>query len=433
MNKKSIITIVIILFLLTTSFFITEHLNKPKEVSIGNAEYLNNAKELDLSNNSLDNDNNWLTKFREFKNLKKVNLKNQIITSEQEKYLLLNYPNIKFNMDIYYKIYEDLYNENITELDLSNISVDDKLINYLKPFKNLQKIEFKNNKLKLELMSKLVKEYPNIDFNWPINYQNKTISKEDEKISFINNKNLKIAEIKDLITILPNLKEIDFSDSNLTNEELDSLRKSFPNINIIWRLHLGKWSLKTNDVAFSVLVGKIDYVRLTSKDIEVLKYCTNLKALDLGHQAIEDISIIGTYLKDLRILILADNKVKDLTPLKNLKHLHYLELFVNKINDFSPLTELKELVDINIGYNDASNIEPLLKLGNIERFWLVNGGITEKDRQTLKNAYPNAIVNTTWSLSSTEKGWRNHPRYYAMIDMFHKKNYLSEEFSKYDK
>ena len=64
---------------------------------------------------------------------------------------------------------------------------------------------------------------------------------------------------------------------------------------------------------------------MTSKDIQVLKYCTDLQALDLGHQRITDLSVIGNYLKDLRILILADNKVSDVSPLANLKHLHYLQ------------------------------------------------------------------------------------------------------------
>ena len=415
MKNRLIIAFFLIIVILITALYI-KNTNKPKIILIGNKEYLNNIVDLDLSENDLNNDKTWIEKIKEFNKLQNVNLSNQIININQKEYLTSTYPNINFILDVYYKIYNKDYNENIESLDLSN-----------------EEIDFKNNRLNIETMAKLVKEYPNINYKWKIIFNNKEIPNNIEKLDFTKKTNLNIYDIRNLLIVLTNLKEVDFSDSNLKNEDLALLRKEFPNINIIWKLYLGKWSLKTNDVAFSVLVGKINYTRLTTKDIEVLKYCTNLKALDLGHQAIDDISVIGNYLQNLRILILADNKVKDLTPLKNLKHLHYLELFVNNINDFSPLTSLKELVDINIGYNDASNIEPLLHLGNIERFWLVNGKITEQDRTTLKNAYPNAIVNTTWSLSSTEKGWRTHPRYYAMIDMFYKKNYISEEFTKYDK
>ena len=71
----------------------------------------------------------------------------------------------------------------------------------------------------------------------------------------------------------------------------------------------------------------------------MLKYCTDLRALDIGHQAITDLSVIGEHLTELRVLIIADNKVTDLTPLSNLRHLHYLEFFVNRVSDLSPLAE----------------------------------------------------------------------------------------------
>ena len=196
---------------------------------------------------------------------------------------------------------------------------------------------------------------------------------------------------------------------------------------------MGKWSLKTDAVAFSVLITDYDYTALTSEDIEVLKYCTDLRALDLGHQRITDLSVIGDYLTELRILILADNWVSDLTPLTKLKHLHYIELFVNPyLEDVSPLGECKEMVDINISHlykiEDVSN---LLDFPIVERFWIENTGVSDADVQMVVDAYPNANVNYDgWG--SVDKGWRTHPRYYAMIDMFYKTDYLSEEFSKYD-
>ena len=49
----------------------------------------------------------------------------------------------------------------------------------------------------------------------------------------------------------------------------------------------------------------------------------------------------------------------------------------------------------------------------------------------IKKKYPKVNVVTT-GYGSTESGWRTHPRYFAMIDMFNKRNYISELFSKYD-
>jgi Leucine-rich repeat (LRR) protein len=72
-----------------------------------------------------------------------------------------------------------------------------------------------------------------------------------------------------------------------------------------------------------------------------LKYLKNLKYLDVGHNAIDDLSFLYD-LPELRILIVADNYVTDyitdLTPIASLKHLQYLEVFTNNITDLSPLS-----------------------------------------------------------------------------------------------
>ncbi|MBQ4224266.1 MAG: leucine-rich repeat domain-containing protein, partial [Prevotella sp.] len=44
------------------------------------------------------------------------------------------------------------------------------------------------------------------------------------------------------------------------------------------------------------------------------RYCTKLKGLDLGHNAITDISFIEN-MPHLRVLILADNDLTDISPL----------------------------------------------------------------------------------------------------------------------
>ena len=164
----------------------------------------------------------------------------------------------------------------------------------------------------------------------------------------------------------------------------------------------------------------------------MLKYCTDLRALDIGHQAVTDISVIGDYLPELRILILADNRISDLTPLSKLKHLHYLEFFVNRVSDLSPLAECRELVDLNISYNyRISDITPLLDLPLLERLWLESCPISDEKVDILRERYPNSKI-IKYGKGSVDQGWRSHPRYRAMIEMYHKKNFISELFSRYD-
>jgi len=170
-----------------------------------------------------------------------------------------------------------------------------------------------------------------------------------------------------------------------------------------------------------------NYTRLTSEDIEVLRYCTNMYALDLGHQAITDLSVIGE-MKDLRVLILADNKITDLTPLANLKNLQYLELFVNRISDLSPLVSCTELVDLNFGWNSVWDVSAIYSLPKIERLWLPTNPASNSKRDEISAAFPNAQI-VFEDENSISSGWRTHERYFSMRGMFNNNKY-DENFVK---
>ena len=329
-------------------------------------------------------------------------------------------------------IYGERFSEKIESLNLSDIIVDDKITGYVKLFPNLKSVNFGSQILDDEIITNLINNNSNIEFEYKVEIANKVFTSLTSHLDLSNNKHIDFDTLVSKMKLLPNLKTADFSNCNLSNEQLGNLRELFPNIDINWVVHLGKWSVKTDAVSFSVLIYHFDYVRMTSKDIEVLKYCTKLQALDLGHQAITDVSVIGEYLPNLRILILADNKVSDITPLKNLKHLHYLELFINPIKDITPLEGLTELVDVNFCYCwGIKDYSTLNSLPNLERIWLVGTKINQKGVDALKEVHPDAIIINTGA-GSTNSGWRTHERYFEMIKMYRNPYYLSESFTKYD-
>ena len=142
-------------------------------------------------------------------------------------------------------------------------------------------------------------------------------------------------------------------------------------------------------------------------------------ALDLGHNAITDISWIES-LPKLQVLILADNQIKDLTPLASLKHLKYLELFMNPFTDIQTLSTLSELLDVNLCVTRTADLTPLLSCTKLERIWIghqTQDYCSQESLQAVLKAFPNAIYDLT-SVSSTNLGWREHPRYDAYIEMF---------------
>ena len=245
-------------------------------------------------------------------------------------------------------------------------------------------------------------------------------------------KNEDLPALKELAAKFPNLQKLILCDCGLSNETLAAFQNEMNGVRVVWRVKLGtQWSLRTDAVAFSVLIMNYKHVRMTSKDLEVLKYCPDLLALDLGHQALTDLSKIPEYLPELRLLIIADNQVSDLSPLANLKHLHYLEIFVNRVKDLSPLAGLRELVDVNISYNPISDITPLLNSPMMQRIWLESTKVSQSGVDQLRAAYPEAkIVNI--GKGSVDQGWRyGNARYEQMMNMWFN-NYYGSEFQKYD-
>ncbi len=255
-----------------------------------------------------------------------------------------------------------------------------------------------------------------------VSFEGFTIELPGERIDISGNKIKDREALNALLAVFPENSKIVMSNCGYTNDELAALRDKFTNVEVVWRLYFGnpKWSLMSDDEAFSVMIYHYDYRRMTSADIQILKYCNNLKALDLGHQAITDLSIFSQ-LTELRVLILADNRISDLTPLKDLKKLEYLELFVNNIRDVSPLAGLTNLLDLNLGWNyNIKDISSLYGLKQIERLWLPTTGITYS--KALQNEISANFVNAKCVYSDPEtsigSGWRAHPRYQPMRGMF---------------
>ena len=266
-----------------------------------------------------------------------------------------------------------------------------------------------------------------------VTYKGKQFSTDIAELDLSGKKisEAELPELKEIAAKLPNLQKLILCDCGLSNETLANLQNEL-GIRVVWRVKLGtQWSLRTDAVAFSVLIMNYKHVRMTSADLEVLKYCPDLLALDLGHQAITDLSKIAEYLPNLRLLILADNQISDLSPLANLHHLHYLELFVNRVTDLSPLSGLKELVDVNISYNPISDISPLLNAPMMQRVWLVHTNVSADGVNQLRETYPEAkIVNV--GKGSVDQGWRwGNARYEQMMKMWYG-NFYGDEFRKYD-
>lgn len=232
-------------------------------------------------------------------------------------------------------------------------------------------------------------------------------------------------DLYEIFEVLPCLTWVDLCKTGFTNEEYAALQDAFPDIRMIWEIVWHHWTLRTDVVAFSTMKTCAQTFFLYDEDAQYLRYCTDLVALDLGHNRVHDWSFLQ-YMPNLKILIAVDNQVKDLSWIQYTPKLEYLEFFVGYVTDLSFLQYTPNLKDLNISYNRVSDATYLYDLPNLERLWMEHTRIPYGEYQKLKETYPNAKIVRNGE-GSIDQGWRTHERYYAMRDMF-KNNYVHELF-----
>lgn len=242
-----------------------------------------------------------------------------------------------------------------------------------------------------------------------------TVCSEDTELNLrdASYKDYTVEDIEALIELMPNLTKIDVSNNRkFSSKIMIPLVEKYPKISFNWLIILNSThSLSTWSTAYSSYNEPNDENKLTSEQLEMLKYAQNLKALDLGHNAITSLDFLE-YLPDLELLILGDNPIEDGTPISKLKHLKYLELFSVKISDVSFLSNCTEMIDLNLSHNkEITDLTALDNMLLLERFWGNRmTGINKEEEARFVSAHPTTKI-VFHGAHATSDGWREHERY----------------------
>ena len=242
---------------------------------------------------------------------------------------------------------------------------------------------------------------------------------------------VKVEDLEALIVLCPNIAHIDNSAKRYpSNKEMIELIDKYPSVHFDWMVSFGKGHYcATNATVFSTMNPPSSGKELTSAKLELLKYCPDLKALDLGHNDVTTLDFLQ-YVPDLELLIIGQNHVKDITPIGQLKNLQYAELFTNPFTDLSPLANCTELLDLNITNCQTPDLSPLDGLQKLERLWAnMIKKLTDEEKERFKSVHPDCLVDFQPSHAATVDGWRKHIRYRHYIWCFKNKKWVpfSEE------
>ncbi len=235
-------------------------------------------------------------------------------------------------------------------------------------------------------------------------------------------------ELAEVIDQMPNLKEVRMFDSPMETADMEWLfDRYYPNVFFGFTIHIGPHTIRTDQTAFSTLHYSSptkDDPRHTSEELFPLRMCTKLKALDLGHNYLTDLSLLN-WLPDIEVLIISPNYgLEDISPVANCKKLVYLECFNTPITDLSPLAGLTGLRDLNLTRDaQVTDLSPLYELPNLERFWWGHmDKITVEQKKTMREKHKGCRFVMVYD--PTDGGWRNHSHFKELHSFFRTGEYI---------
>ena len=158
-------------------------------------------------------------------------------------------------------------------------------IDMLQYLPNLDAVELSGSE-EYRKIAEYAAAHPECAVNWTVKILDQEVSSRTTELDFSGTKIADISEIEKNLAYLPNLERLVLCDCGLSNEALDELNRKYENIKVIWRVYFGKWSVRTDATAFSTQQPEKPTYKLTDDEVTVLKYCTDLEMLDLGHQAL---------------------------------------------------------------------------------------------------------------------------------------------------
>ena len=204
------------------------------------------------------------------------------------------------------------------------------------------------------------------------------------------------AAVKAVLPYMQNCKSLDMDFCGVSCPAMAEIRDAYPDMHVVWRVWFGNDCSVRTDVD-TVLASNLNHV-LTDYNTEEMKYLTELKYLDIGHnEYLHDFSFME-YMPDLEVAIICLGGLHDLNYVSKCTKLEFLEINTLKPGiDLSPLASLTNLEHLNICYDGkVTGYEALEHLTKLKRLWIgTHTYIPEDYIEHLREVLPDTNINTT--------------------------------------
>ena len=282
------------------------------------------------------------------------------------------------------------------ELTLSALDAQtlEALLPQLERFKHIQTVNLPQdeNDISLEDATRLSAAYPLLNLSYQVDLFGQQIGLDAERLEF---ENLKLDEedLEQLRALLPAMHKLNYlklDDCGFSNDDMAALRDDFSNIKVVWRVHFGNYHCLTDTEMIWATGGSVN-----DSTAGVLKYCSDVKYIDLGHSLITNVDFLEG-MPNVEVAIFAITWVSDISAISNCKNLEYLEIFSSRITDLSPLAACTHLQHVNLGsQRNASNvaigptdISALYDLPELKRFYCAMSKVPESQQKEMIERHP---------------------------------------------
>lgn len=388
----------------------------PAKVDIGGTVLEPDVAALDLQTMEFDLDK-LVAAAPELKAVTEIELGVTTLAYEQVEAIRVAFPNAQLRYSI--ELFGQTVGADVQNLDLADMTAEQtqELYDVLPLMPQLQEINFVKEDgscvygiEQIGQLDQLRERAPEVNFRVKFELFGQTVSSEDQRIEYylvpIGNEGE--PQIRAVLPYLTACEYFLLDGCEIDNEVMAQLRSDFPETKIVWRVWITEPNYNSprhmRRAGFLTDTHRIRTTLVNDENSDVLKYCTEVKYVDFGHNLeISDFSFLG-YMPDLEAAIIGLTNCNDVSMLVNCKKLEYLEVYGSKVTDLSPLAECTGLKHLNISRLQVDDITCLYGL-ELERFRAVDTKIPKTQIQEYAELHPNCqMLMKGWA--PHENGWR---------------------------
>ena len=310
------------------------------------------------------------------------------------------------------KILGKTYAVDAAEIDLSHMKSEDveEAVMGLSTLPMLETVRLNKDgavsTVSLNDAAALHKACPDAFFIYTTELFGQEISTDMETVEYFRVKigNEGLDEFRKLLPLMPNLTYLKLDTCEIDDEVMGKFREEVKEkCKVVWRVFFGQNNALTDTYKIWA-TWNID-----TKEVDVLKYCNEVKYLDLGHNSFMNLDFLKG-MPDLEMAILAIGNLQDISGIVNCSKLEFLEIFSNRsltnedMQHLSALTNMKYLnVSNTILMTDMSFTDSMPKL---RRFWNTLNRCSAEEVERVMALHPDCEFFFIWDGDPTDYGWR---------------------------